>query len=426
MSVIDVTTLNRKFISPKIAFLLLMLLILAVAKIYYHQSLGLLASSPNFLVYSLYGVFALHFSTSQSAQERVALTAALFGLILLGYLATSVFFLSTELSLCVLAGYASAMSSVLTHAFLIIIRRRSWLEAADLMTISWIFVLAAIVSPLFLNVSGLLYPTYDPHLFRFEAGLGIRIEAVVSWLVTVANPFAGLFLNFIYLTLWLAVVLHFALAPFERPAMPILAVVCGIVGYSLFLVYPVVGPDFIPEMQDQGIWTSSLADQVTMPASDQLAGVPRNCMPSLHCAWAYLLIWNSRSFARFLRWCVYAFAALTVLSAFEVGRHWFIDVIIAFPLAAAVQALCDARSSLRDSNRLVPLLGGSLLVALWFVALRSDWFVDASPGLLRWIAILATVILPVYLLNKFKIDGDTYELAPSFHPAIARVSWFLQ
>jgi hypothetical protein len=381
-----------------------------IGKFWFGETIALRPQLPNFLTYSLYGVFLIHLATAQLIGERSMLLAIGAGLTLLGYLESRIILPSNGeprsliAVLAIIPALAGVIASVATHAFLTISRRRTLTETTELIMVPWILVLAAAISPFFLHASESIYPTYDHYLFLFQDGLGISIEEMVSKLVALGNPISGSVLTLVYFALWLAVVGHYALFPSQSPAMPVLAVVCGVIGYSLFWFYPVVGPDFI--LHDPSILTSSIAQRVGLTDREQISEIPRNCMPSLHCAWAFLFIWNPVVCPPMLRWCARMFMALTVLAAIEIGRHWFIDIVVALPLAVAVQSLCDTRFSLHDPRRLVPILGGATLIAFWFVALRLEWFVAESPGWFRWATIAATILVPIYLLRSFSVKRD--------------------
>jgi hypothetical protein len=396
---------------PKLVLFVAMILVAVIGKFWFGETIGLRPQLPNYLTFSLYGVFLIHLVTAQGIGEKSMLLAIGVGLTLLCYLESGIILPSKDgeprsliATLTIIPALAGMVASPVTHAFLTMRRRRTPTETAELMMVPWILVLAAVVSPFFLHASASIYPPFDHYLFLFQDGLGIRIEEMVSKLVALGNPISSSILTLVYFALWLAVVGHYALFPSQSPAMPVLAVVCGIIGYSLFWFYPAVGPDFISH--DWSILTSSTALPVGLPGRDEISEVPRNCMPSLHCAWGFLFIWNPLVCPPMLRWCLRTFAALTVISAIEIGRHWFIDIVVALPLAVAVQSLCDTRFSWHDPRRLVPILGGATLIAFWFVALQSEWFVADSPGWFRWATMAATILVSIYLLRSFTLKRD--------------------
>jgi PAP2 superfamily len=64
---------------------------------------------------------------------------------------------------------------------------------------------------------------------------------------------------------------------------------------------------------------------------------PRNCMPSMHVAWALLLVLNARE--PIFRAGLLFYAVLMMLATVGCGEHYVIDVIAAIPFTFAVQQL---------------------------------------------------------------------------------------
>jgi hypothetical protein len=125
---------------------------------------------------------------------------------------------------------------------------------------------------------------------------------------------------------------------------------------------------------------------------------PRNAIPSLHMAWVLLAWWNSKGLPLWIRTIVALFLVFTVLSTLGTGEHYFIDLIVAFPFAVAVQAIADYQTPLREARRSRPLLGGVLLTLGWLWALssapRQIWW--ASPAI-GWTLVTLTVLASFYL-----------------------------
>jgi len=63
--------------------------------------------------------------------------------------------------------------------------------------------------------------------------------------------------------------------------------------------------------------------------------VPRNCMPSMHLTWAFLLAINARS--RWLAAALWFYAAIIAVSTVALGEHYLIDLIAAVPYTVAAQ-----------------------------------------------------------------------------------------
>ena len=171
------------------------------------------------------------------------------------------------------------------------------------------------------------------------------------------------------------------------------------VGWVLYLVYPAVGPRYA----FPGVYPanppllSALRIDMIRPFSD----APRNCMPSLHTAWALLIVSNSRPFASWVRLLAKIFLLLTLLATLGLGEHYLIDLVVAFPFALAVRALCAARLLRSQRDSLVAALVGGALTAAWILALRQQAFVMEIPALAAWALAALTVGVCVYLEQGF-------------------------
>jgi hypothetical protein len=97
---------------------------------------------------------------------------------------------------------------------------------------------------------------------------------------------------------------------------------------------------------------------------------PRNAMPSLHMAWTLLVWWYSRGLSRAERVIAFLFLALTAFATMGTGEHWFIDLVVAFPFALFIDAVCACQVSWKDSRRLLAILAGLGVTLAWFASLR--------------------------------------------------------
>ncbi|CAM5408140.1 hypothetical protein STENM223S_09187 [Streptomyces tendae] len=83
--------------------------------------------------------------------------------------------------------------------------------------------------------------------------------------------------------------------------------VIGLFGPAIYMIFPVVGPVFAYGA-DGGAWATAniwpdTLPPVTDPQPIPFDGItPRNCMPSLHTAWAVTLFVHSRDGSRAMRW----------------------------------------------------------------------------------------------------------------------------
>ncbi|WP_408014642.1 phosphatase PAP2 family protein [Rhodococcus xishaensis] len=149
----------------------------------------------------------------------------------------------------------------------------------------------------------------------------------------------------------------------------------GLVGPIFYILFPVVGPIFAFGADGHGFqvgnfWPGAAPFDVTpspMPFDDT---TPRNCMPSLHTAWALALFLHSRQGPRWLRWGGTFWLLSTLAATLGFGYHYGVDLI-----AGAVLTL-TLESALRDPERgwgwfRIRLVGGGgLLLAVLLLSYR--------------------------------------------------------
>jgi hypothetical protein len=128
--------------------------------------------------------------------------------------------------------------------------------------------------------------------------------------------------------------------------------VVGLLGPAVYMIFPVVGPVFAYGTGAFGtggehwaianLWPDTLPP-VSAPHPVTYDGVtPRNCMPSLHTAWAVVIFIHSRQGPRVLR-CAGTFWLVATLGAtLGFGYHYAIDlvagVVFAFTIEAALRS----------------------------------------------------------------------------------------
>jgi hypothetical protein len=242
----------------------------------------------------------------------------------------------------------------------------------------------------FLLTTVQLHPTTcDALAYAADGTLGTQVTFVLGRFFT-AVPALAMLSGTVYVTLPVAfmglVVLHLRAgrAPVEGMLPAFLFV--AVAGFALYNLFPLVGPLYAFE----GLYPH------TMPAADAvLAGppvpsdAPRNCMPSLHTAWALLIWWHARPLARWVRAVAGVYLAFTVLATVGYGAHYVFDLVVAFPSTTACQALCLRLPAPAAWRRWPVVLLGVGLTLLWVGLLRYGLAVlSLSPWLTAPAALL--------------------------------------
>ncbi|MEU2735905.1 phosphatase PAP2 family protein [Streptomyces sp. NPDC007095] len=179
---------------------------------------------------------------------------------------------------------------------------------------------------------------------------------VVGRIVTATGPIGAHVLDYVYVQLAIAAVIvalyQLRNVAVERrfPGHHLVRtfLVIGLVGPAIYMIFPVVGPIFAYGA-DGGHWaTADLWPNTPPPIGtphqmpfDEIT--PRNCMPSLHTAWATAIFIHSRKGPRILRFAGAFWLIATLGATLGFGYHYGADlvagVVFAFTIEAALRSL---------------------------------------------------------------------------------------
>ncbi|MFI6470319.1 phosphatase PAP2 family protein [Streptomyces sp. NPDC050516] len=124
--------------------------------------------------------------------------------------------------------------------------------------------------------------------------------------------------------------------------------VIGLLGPAVYMIFPVVGPVFAygPGASGTGgvqwavanLWPHT-PPPVTVPHPVPYDGItPRNCMPSLHTAWATAIFIHSRKGPRLLRYAGTFWLIATLSATLGFGYHYGVDLVAGVVFALTVEA----------------------------------------------------------------------------------------
>ncbi|MEW2114854.1 phosphatase PAP2 family protein [Streptomyces sp. NPDC005474] len=181
-----------------------------------------------------------------------------------------------------------------------------------------------------------------------------------SWLmgrfVRAVGPVGAHLLDWVYIQLAVAAVLVAlyqlrnvaAERRFPRHHVVRTFLAIGVLGPAVYMVFPVVGPVFAYGNGAFGtggghwavanLWPdTNLAITAPGPMTyDDLT--PRNCMPSLHTAWATAIFLHSRKGPRFLRFAGTFWLVATLSATLGFGYHYGADLVAGVVFALTVEA----------------------------------------------------------------------------------------
>ncbi|MBM7172899.1 inositol phosphorylceramide synthase [Streptomyces sp. G44] len=123
--------------------------------------------------------------------------------------------------------------------------------------------------------------------------------------------------------------------------------VIGLLGPGIYMIYPVVGPIFAYGADGghwavANLWPNTPPSVVTpqhMPFNEI---TPRNCMPSLHTAWATTIFIHSRRGPRALRYAGVFWLIATLGATLGFGYHYGADIVAGVVFAYTIDAALRA------------------------------------------------------------------------------------
>ncbi len=227
----------------------------------------------------------------------------------------------------------------------------------------------------------------DQYLAVADHALG-NPSWVVGRIVRATAPVGPPVLDFVYVQLAVAAVVvalyqlrHVAV---ERrfPAHHLVRtfLVIGLVGPAIYMVFPVVGPVFAYGAGAFGtggghwavanIWPETappLSAPLPMPY-DEIT--PRNCMPSLHTAWAVTIFVHSRTGPRILRFAGTFWLVATLGATLGFGYHYGVDLVPGVVFALTIEAALRAQARGWDRSGIRLVAYGATVFVAFLVAYR--------------------------------------------------------
>ncbi|MFI5658255.1 phosphatase PAP2 family protein [Streptomyces sp. NPDC051684] len=206
---------------------------------------------------------------------------------------------------------------------------------------------------------------------------------LVGRLVEATSPISSGFLHLVYGQLPLAAALvglyqlrHVAAErrfPTHHLVRTFLAI--GLLGPAIYMIFPVVGPlyAFGP---DGGHWAVTNIWPDTFPAIgvphafpfDEIT--PRNCMPSLHTAWAVSLFIHTREGSRAMRWAGTFWLVGTLTATLGFGYHYGVDLLAGTVFALSIEAAMRAFARGWDHHATLTVSYGTVVFTLLLVSYR--------------------------------------------------------
>ena len=275
---------------------------------------------------------------------------------------------------------------------------------------SLLFVTSEWFASAMLDWTEKLHPrTLDLFLYFFDGSLRVQLSFLMGQAFQLWPWFKFLgTIFYISLPIPIALVYSGQLLRVRKKAIPTMAafLFTGPVGIVFYNIFPAMGP--IHLVHGNFPWHPLPGDMLRRVLLEPVAlHGPRNAIPSLHMGWVLLAWWYSRGLTWWERAITFLFVAFTVCGTMGTGEHYFVDLVVAYPFALLMQALCTWPLLRKDSSRLLALLFGLSTTLVWLMALRlTPHFFWISP-IFPWTACAATVALTIWFKRRLDLSSLT-------------------
>ncbi len=220
------------------------------------------------------------------------------------------------------------------------------------------------------------YHVYDPHFYALDSLWGCQISFIITKCFR-SNIFWLRFMDvvYFYLPLWMMIAQIIVYKDnvtnkreHNRCLVPAYLFILIAIGGSLSYAFlPAVGVNLYCGTNSfpNGPWPAANMNPQPIEAPYYLY---RNCMPSLHFAWilaVYYSIYRSKSIYKNT---ALVLVLLTIISAFSVGCHYAIDLIMSVPFCLTFLAIVISEAS--KKMRIIGGIWGAGATITWFCLLK--------------------------------------------------------
>ena len=251
---------------------------------------------------------------------------------------------------------------------------------------------------------------------------------VVGRIVRATGPVGAHLLDWVYIQLAVAAVLvalyqlrHVAAErrfPRHHVVRTFLAI--GVLGPGIYMIFPVVGPVFAYGSGAFGtggghwavadLWPNT-PPPLTAPQSMPYDGItPRNCMPSLHTAWATAIFVHSRKGPRFLRFAGTFWLIATLSATLGFGYHYGADLVAGVVFALTVEAALRAHARGWDRSGIQLVAHGTAVFALLLVSYR---YLSLEMAGRPWVFGPLVLLAMISVVDAYLRTTGTWERKPA-------------
>ncbi|MFG2196743.1 phosphatase PAP2 family protein [Streptomyces sp. NPDC048639] len=222
----------------------------------------------------------------------------------------------------------------------------------------------------------------DQYLATADHALG-NPSWMVGRIVKATGPIGAHVLDYVYIQLAVAAVIvalyqmrHVAVERrFPRHHLVRTFLAIGLLGPGIYMIFPVVGPIFAygadgGHLAMANLWPNT-PPPITIPHEmpfDEIT--PRNCMPSLHTAWATAIFIHSRKGPRILRFAGTFWLIATLGATLGFGYHYGVDLVAGVVFTLTIEAAMRSLARGWDRSGIQLVAYGATVFTALLVAYR--------------------------------------------------------
>ncbi|BCJ41307.1 inositol phosphorylceramide synthase [Actinoplanes ianthinogenes] len=196
--------------------------------------------------------------------------------------------------------------------------------------------------------------------------------------------------------------------------------VIGLVGPAVYMLFPVVGPVFAYG-SDGGHWAvATIWPDMPPPIGpprylpfDELT--PRNCMPSLHTAWATAIFIHSRRGPRALRWAGTFWLIATLGATLGFGYHYGADIVAGVVFALTIEAALRSQARGWDRSGMRTAVHGAAVFTMLLLAYR---FLSLPMAEQPWIFGPVIILVMASVIHRYVRTTRSWDPPPTVPPRI--------
>lgn len=198
----------------------------------------------------------------------------------------------------------------------------------------------------------------------------------------------------------------------------------GLVGPAVYMIFPVVGPIFAygpgtsgtggVEWAVSNLWPHT-SPPISAPHPVPYDGItPRNCMPSLHTAWATAIFVHSRKGSRLMRYAGTFWLFATLGATLGFGYHYGVDLVAGVVFALTVEAALRTFDRGWDRSGIRLVAHGTAVFAALLVSYR---FLPMEMAAHPWVFGPLVILAMVSVIYGYVRVNTAWELtAPTLRP----------